>query len=105
MKRLGVDLAAVEAPKLQQRVSDCPGAKLRISREDYSQLERGGERFVSPRNAIPVDGLGDARVFCEREVMTKLGCAKSLVEFGLCASCSALEVDNRASLRERMGRR
>lgn len=104
MKPLGIDLGTLadDAPRVTHR-SACPGAKLRVSRADFDQLRQGGELFETARQDIPFDGLGDARVRCGNEVASKLGCAGYIVEYGLCASCSSLEVDNRQMLKLRAG--
>jgi hypothetical protein len=103
MKPLGIDLAKLgaEAPALATP-PDCPGARLRVTRHDYDQLVEGQERFMTKRQDVPYDGYGDARIWCTGTVAqipkTVTGGA---LYYGLCLSCSGLEADNRAMLRER----
>lgn len=106
MKNLGVDIAKLiemaNDPLHDAVVPSCPGARLRLTRGDYDNLSSRGERFASRRDDIPFDAMGDARVFCDREVGTLPRTASGNTQYyGLCHSCSGLEADNRRILRER----
>ena len=107
MKPLGIDLAKIRAgdrdelPDAPPEAPDCPGAMLRVTRFDLGRLTQGGERFLTG-DSIPAAGYGSARVAC-RNPVEKLGktAAGNTQFYGLCASCSRLEADNRAVLAER----
>jgi hypothetical protein len=104
MRPVGIDLAKLIAgEKLPDDFEpDCPGARLRVTRQDYDDLVRGGEHFQTARQDMPFDGYGDARVRCSMQVAPMVNTAsKSRLHYGLCHSCSGLEADNRANLRER----
>lgn len=104
MKRLGFDLSqlGVEPLNTKPRAPDCPGARLRISREEYDTISRGGERFQTRREDIPFNALGDARILCSQPVAQLPKTSSGNMQFyGLCHSCSGLEVDNRENLRAR----
>lgn len=102
MKRIGVDLAGLDAPPIQAAAPDCPGARLRITRAEYDALAAGGERFGSKRQDIPYDALGDARILCGDACPQIPKTTSNAVQYyGLCHSCSGLEADNRQTLRSR----
>jgi hypothetical protein len=103
---VGVDLRALDGKPLGQRPTPvCPGARMRVTRKDYDAMRQAGERFRhedQTRKNIPVDGYGDARVYCTNLVeIGEKGCTGEPIEYGLCASCSRTEQDNRLTLRER----
>ena len=84
----------------------CPGAWLRVTRNDAATLTAGGERFVPGGEPIPRDGYGNVRVRCDRPVaVVESRWSKQPVSMGLCSSCHDLEEDNRMMLAERQGRR
>ena len=99
MRRIGVDLGAIDAPPIGPSVSECPGALLRLSRDEYREYERGGERFLTPCRDVPFDARGDVRLMCSNQVMSQRGCSGHIIEYGLCASCSGLEARHREALR------
>lgn len=106
MKHIGIDLGSLEnepAPLTKGPVvPSCPGARLRVTRADYDDLSRRGERFASKRDEIPYDGMGDARVLCTDFVAEiPKTCTGNTLFYGLCHSCSGIEADNRRILRER----
>jgi hypothetical protein len=103
MKRLGIDLGTLtDQPVPLTDAPDCPGAALRVSRDMVAELERGGERFLPAKEPVPFNAMGNARVRCSNRVAQLPKTASGAVQFyGLCHSCSALEADNRAALRER----
>ena len=53
---------------LGRRQRHCPGATLRVTREDYASMRRAGEVFATGSDDIRQDGVSDARVFCTRDV-------------------------------------
>lgn len=100
----GIDLRALDGKRLDAPTQNCPGAKLRVTRKDLATMKEGGERFWSNKRdvPIPVDGYGDARVYCTNLVhVGDRGCDGTPVVYGLCSSCHGLEEDNRMTLRER----
>lgn len=101
----GLDLTALNGAPLGSRPTpECPGARLRITREDARELIRAGEVFRSEGTKIPVDGYGDARVRCDGLVeIGPAGVTGIPVEYGLCTSCQRAEEYNRRMLRERQG--
>jgi hypothetical protein len=103
MARLGIDLGVLEARRLPDpRVPDCPGAMLRLTRHDYDSYVQGGELFETARKDIPFDAYGSARVRCSQfvaEIPRTSGGHKLF--YGLCHSCSGLELRNRQDLSER----
>ena len=100
MRRIGIDLGVLEPGKpLPYRVPDCPGALLRVNRDEFDEYAKGGEQFVTPRRDIPFDARGDARVMCRNEVMRAPNPRGVMVEYGLCRSCSELEKRHRDVLR------
>lgn len=104
MKPIGIDLAKLIAGEAlpPDLVPDCPGARLRVLRSDYDKLTQGGERIRTPRQDIPAEAYGDARIACGNPVAELANTASGARQFyGLCHSCSGLEADNRATLRER----
>ena len=103
VSRLGIDLGTLGAERLPAPwVPDCPGARLRLTRADYDAYTAGGELFETPRKEVPYDAYGDARVRCGQPVgqipKTSSGAA---LYYGLCHSCSGLELRNRQDLSER----
>ncbi len=104
MNRLGIDIAALDLPPGDRPdpVPMCPGAALRVTRSDVSQLTIQGERFV-PGDTIPYDGYGEARIACSSPVAevdpAKVRGPRQF--YGRCRSCAGLEADNRATLRSR----
>lgn len=104
LSRLGVDLGTLDAKQLPNpSAPDCPGARIRVTKYDYDTMVAGGERFVQDaRTKIPHDGYGDARVRCDQPVEQLAKTASRDVQYyGLCHSCSAVELRNREDLRER----
>lgn len=103
MARLGIDLGVIDATKPPDpRTPDCPGALVRVTRFDFDEYVKGGEIFQTPRSEVPVDGYGSARIRCDRLVTELPKTSAGHRQFyGLCTSCSALEVRNRSDLRER----
>lgn len=101
--RLGVDIGALDTERLPDPlVPECPGAKLRLTRHDFDTYVQGGEYFETERKDIPFDGYGDARVRCEQPVaQLPKTMSMSPQYYGLCTSCSGLEVRNRQELRDR----
>ena len=100
----GIDLRVLDGARIETTTPQCPGAKLRVTRKDLATMKEGGERFWDNKKAdpIPVDGYGDARVFCTNQVQVgDRGCDGTPVVYGICSSCHGLEEDNRATLRER----
>jgi hypothetical protein len=87
----------------------CPGASLRLDRDQYRAMRQGGETFrpTGPgEDPIPVDALGNVRVSCSQPVAQLPKTASGNVQYyGLCHSCSGLEVENRRWLRSRSGER
>lgn len=80
----------------------CPGARLRVTKQDFDDLVRGHEVFVTQRSELPSNGYGDARVRCTQLVLViPSTAAKHRQYYGLCSSCSGLELDNRETLRQR----
>ena len=79
----------------------CPGALVRVTREDLRALIQGGEVFDESRTKVPYDGYGDARVICRNPVHAWVGCAGNVVYAGRCRSCEGLEAENRVDLRGR----
>jgi hypothetical protein len=58
--------------------------------------------FQTNPQVIPADGYGSARVACRNQVEQLADpISGSPTYYGLCRSCSQLEADNRALLRER----
>jgi hypothetical protein len=103
MKRLGIDLGTLDAPPaLPTTAPNCPGGLVRVTRHDFDEYVRGGERFITPRQDIPFDAYGSARIWCQNQVAeipkTSAG-AKTY--YGLCTSCSGAELKNRTELRAR----
>ena len=103
MKPLGIDLGKLAADvDPLSGAPDCPGGLVRVMRHDLAQLKAGGEVFQTSAQAIPADGYGSARVACRNQVEPLADpISGSATYYGLCRSCSQLEADNRAMLRER----
>lgn len=103
MKPIGFDLEAIATGGADRPShTDCPGALLLVTRDEYDQMVDGGEMFTTPRREM--DGEGgrrDARVSCRGTVLRKLGVSGAMSYYGLCASCSELEKNMRAQARER----
>lgn len=105
MNRLGIDLEALASgiPPEHDPVPMCPGANLRVTRSDVSQLTIQGERFQPNGDTIPYDGYGMARVACSSPVAEvdrdKVRGPRQF--YGRCRPCAGLEADNRATLRAR----
>ncbi len=111
---MGIGLPTGKTPALGERQQHCPGALLRATRDDFAMMRRGGEVFASSVHDIPMDGYGDARVHCTRDVAeirhhqyTKQDEAKTKVyaiyAAALCSSCSELEMLNRQQLQAARG--
>ncbi len=105
MKPLGIDLSVLAAgasrpaPDLESR---CPGASLMVTRDDLADLVRLGGQFALSSETIPAKGYGTARVWCTRPVEQVTGPnVRGTYFYGLCASCSQDERDNRATLTQR----
>lgn len=90
-------------------LSRCPGASIRITRDDMREMQRDGERFTTDTR-IPATGYGTARVHCtgvleqvpaEQTEPGRPKAAHFVTYYGLCSSCSGLEERNRAALRAR----
>lgn len=75
----------------------CPGALLRVTRDDYLTLRREGQVWATGESKIEPDCMSDARAFCRSET-ADLGKG---YRAGLCGACSELERDNRATLSDR----
>lgn len=105
MKPIGIDLgkmASGEVPALNEAPS-CPGAQLRVTRDDLKTYIQGGEIFLEGP-PMPKDGYGSVRVACRASCEEVSGGKTQYRQwFGLCRSCSQIEEDNRAVLRNRMG--
>lgn len=104
MKPIGIDLAGlIEGKPFRHELPPrCPGALIRVTRKDFNDFVDGGESFITERKDIPVDGYGSARVHCSQDVEQLTGTASgNRLFYGLCSSCSRLEADVRATLRER----
>ena len=103
MKRLGVDLGAMDAKYMAPTSApDCGGGLLRVTRYDYDQWTENGERFETKRHELPATGYGSARIRCGNQVGELPKTASGFVQFyGLCHSCSAAEAKNRAELADR----
>lgn len=87
----------------------CPGASIRITREDMREMQRQGERFTTDTR-IPGSGYGSARVHCTnlvepiRPEPPQPGRPQQphmVGHYGLCSSCHGLEESNRGTLRAR----
>lgn len=104
MKPIGFDLQAIaDGGAERPSHTECPGALLLVTRDEYDQMVDGGEVFVTPRREM--DGEGgrrDARVSCRGTVMRKHGVSGGMIFFGLCPSCSELEKNMRIAARERL---
>lgn len=101
----GIDLSALNGAPLGQRPTpECPGARIRITRNDAREMAKNGEEFRSEGTNLPREGYGDARLRCTNfvEVGPK-GVSGEPIQYGLCSSCSRAEEDNRLMLRERQG--
>ncbi len=103
MKRLGIDLGVLEKGAAPSRplVPQCPGANVRVTRDGYDTMAHGGERFSTARNDIPFNDWGMARVMCSNEIERSPNPHGTMVEYGLCRSCSRQERENREMLRTR----
>lgn len=100
--RLGVDLGNIGEQPVAERIPECPGARLRVTRHDFDALVQGGELFETARQDVKSDGYSDARVRCSQPVgQMPMTASRSVLFYGLCHSCSALEAQNRFDLRER----
>ncbi len=107
MKRLGIDVGGL-VPGGDWRDTPfhpptCPGARVLVTRDELAALVRGGETFEQDGTHVPAGGYGHARVRCGRTVPGRKGASGHVAYDGLCPSCSGLEADNRAQLRERQG--
>lgn len=107
MRPLGIDLGSL-VPAADWRDTAfvqplCPGALVRVTRDDLSDMVRGGEVFEQEGTMVPRGGYGHARVRCGRELEGLVGRAGHVQYYGLCPSCSRLEADNRATLAQRPG--
>ncbi len=92
------------------RQQHCPGALLRVTREDFRELKAAGEVFSTGDKEVAAEGYSDARAFCTRaveEIRTtdlKRQDGTSVVGItyaGLCKWCGTLERNNRADLTKR----
>ena len=101
----GIDLSALNGAPLGSRPTpECPGARLRITREDAKEMVRAWETFRTDGTKLPAEGYGDARVWCSGLVeIGPKGVSGEPVMYGLCASCQRAEEFNRQMLRERQG--
>ncbi len=100
MRPLGIDLGVIGSPIATIGPPSCPGASLRLNRDEMYEYEKGGEKFVTPRNELPFDARGDARVRCSGLVEQVMKPTHGTQYYGLCSSCSGLETRHRAALRE-----
>jgi hypothetical protein len=103
-KRVGVEPPETPTDHPLLRSQPCSGAKVRITREQWYALAREHVEWASKASDIPIDGRGDARVRCTNEAMSRLGVARSIVWYGLCASCHGMEERNRMMLRIAQGK-
>ncbi len=113
--RMGIALPT--GASLGKRQRHCPGACLRISREDYLAMKREGYVFTTSSQDIRQDGLSDARTLCHDDVAEiRVAAGKehgvengrtvfAMYDAGLCAGCAALERNNRADLTGRLAAR
>jgi len=89
--RRAIDLGAIERGTRERPSHDgCPGALLVVNRDEYDELVKGGETFVTARSELSPDERRDARVLCSAPLLRKEGVG-GMVYFGLCASCSDAE--------------
>jgi hypothetical protein len=105
VKRIGIDLDGLGAGAglPPPGPPPCPGASLRVDRAMLAEHRREGEFFVPGNDQVPYGELGTVRVSCRNDVdklpKTSSGNAQY---YGLCHSCSGLEVSNRQWLAKRV---
>lgn len=101
-KALGIDLKALaKGGAMRPCHETCPGALLVVTREEYDEMRRGGEVFVTRREDVPVDSRASARLFCKGTVLReeRMGV---MYHFALCASCTEAERLMRERARKRV---
>lgn len=82
------------------RPNACPGAALHITADEFRDLARGGQIWATKAHDIEPHGRFPARVYCNAEVQTKMDRGYEVV-YGLCASCSEAESNQRRDLRDK----
>lgn len=115
--RMGIGIPT--GSKGMARSRHCPGACIRVTREDYVVLRRNGQLFATSPQDIRAEGLSDARVVCHRDVAEikvvqyakKPGdpqknepdreVVSAVYDAALCSTCADLERNNRADLAAR----
>lgn len=106
-KTLMAGIGLPDGASLGRRMRHCPGALLRLTREDYAAMRRGGEVFSTSVHDLPASGRGDARVLCHQDVAEiRVPQYKrpdgrtvyAVYDAALCRSCAELERINRSSL-------
>jgi hypothetical protein len=72
-----------------------------VTREEYDEMRRGGEVFVTKRDDVPTDGRGSARLFCKGTVLREERMGIQYF-YALCASCTEAEKLMREKARKRV---
>lgn len=101
-KGIGFDLAKIaKGGAMRPSHETCPGALLVVTREEYDEMRRGGEVFVTKRDDVPVEGRASARLFCKGTVLReeKMGV---MYYAALCSSCTEAEKLMRERARRRL---
>ena len=81
------------------RTHRCSGAALVVSRAEYRELDKHGQPWATSVDALPAEGKGTARTFCAQEEASTFNERSGVTYYyGLCASCSRLEGDQRRHL-------
>lgn len=111
VKPLGIDLGQLRenAPTAHVHPT-CPGASIRILKDDLDAYVRSGMQFTDG-TLVPAEGYGQARVRCTnfvarvpqptRDPDGKTYESIAVLYYGLCKPCSQIESINRKTLRER----
>lgn len=101
-KGLGFDLVKIaKGSAMRPSHETCPGAMLVVTREEYDEMRRGGEVFVTRRDDVPTDGRASVRLFCKGTVLReeKMGV---MYFCALCSSCTEAERRMRELARRRV---
>jgi hypothetical protein len=98
-ERIGIGIPSGEAAGGRQW--HCPGALLRVTRDDFLLLRREGQVWSTGERDIAQDGLSYARAFCREDCAQIVTLSGAVYHAGLCKACSELERNNRADLASR----